>query len=132
MKTPPITITNQDLRRLSQIVTTYESDTTEQLDIELSRAEVVSEREVARDVVTMNSDVVYEDSATGAQRQVRIVYPKDANADRGWVSVLAPLGSALLGLRVGQAIDWKLPSGTRQLRVVDVPYQPEANGDFTL
>lgn len=132
MKTPPITITSRDLLRLSQIVTSYPTQTTEQLDIELARADVVSEREIGHDVVTMNSDVVYEDSATGAQRRVRIVYPKDANVDRGWVSILAPLGVALLGLRVGQAIDWQLPNGTRHLRVIDVPYQPEANGDFTL
>jgi regulator of nucleoside diphosphate kinase len=132
MKTPPITITTRDLQRLSQLITSHETSATEQLDIELARAEVVSEREVASDVVTMNSDVLYEDSTTGAQRQIRIVYPKDADADRGWVSILAPLGSALLGLRVGQTIDWQVPNGTRHLRVLGVPYQPEANGDFTL
>jgi len=60
------------------------------------------------------------------------VYPKDANADRGWVSVLAPLGSALLGLRVGQEIDWRMPGGVRRVRVLAVPYQPEAAGDLTL
>lgn len=132
MKTPPITITTQDLQRLSQLVASYEADTTERLDDELARADVVSQQEVPADVVTMNSDVVYEDAVTGAQRQIRIVYPKDADVDRGWVSILAPLGSALLGLRVGQSIDWQLPNGTRQLRIIDIPYQPEANGDFAL
>lgn len=132
MNTTAITLTNQDLQRLSQVVSNYDTNTTELLDMELARAEVVSQKEIARDVVTMNSDVVYEDSATGTQRQIRIVYPKDADADRGWVSILAPLGLALLGMRVGQTVDWELPSGTRQLRVVDVPYQPEAAGDYTL
>jgi regulator of nucleoside diphosphate kinase len=132
MNTTGITLTNQDLQRLSQVVSNYDTNTTELLDMELARAEVVSQKEIAQDVVTMNSDVVYEDSATGTQRQVRIVYPKDADADRGWVSILAPLGLALLGMRVGQTVNWELPSGTRQLRVVSVPYQPEAAGDYTL
>jgi regulator of nucleoside diphosphate kinase len=132
MNAPPITITDNDLQRLAQLIINYDAEKTEQLDAELARAEVVSQHEIGRDVVTMNSDVVYEDTATGAHRQVRIVYPKDADAERGWISVLAPLGSALLGLRVGQTIDWQVPSRTRHLRVVDVPYQPEANGDYTL
>lgn len=132
MNTPPITITDNDLQRLAQLIINYDAEKTEQLDAELARAEVVPQREIGRDVVTMNSDVVYEDTATGARRQVRIVYPKDADAERGWISILAPLGSALLGLRVGQTIDWQVPSRTRHLRVVDVPYQPEANGDYTL
>lgn len=129
---PPITITNQDLDRLTLLVRNYHSSLTEALDVELARAAVVAQTEIAGDVVTMNSDVVYEDSATGSRRQVRVVYPKDANPDRGWVSILAPLGSALLGLRVGQSIDWQLPSGKRELTVVEVPYQPEANGEFAL
>src|SRR5690606_11119984 len=115
MNTTAITLTNQDLQRLSQVVSNYDTNTTELLDMELARAEVVSQKEIARDVVTMNSDVVYEDLATGTHRQVRIVSPKDADADRGWVSILAPFGLVLLGMRVGQTVDLELPSGTRQL-----------------
>ncbi len=79
----------------------------------------------------MNSDVIYEDTASGAQRAVRLVYPKDA-AGHGRVSVLAPVGSALLGLRPGQQIDWPTPGRTHHLRVLAVPYQPERHGDFAL
>ncbi len=62
-----------------------------------------------------------------------LVYPKDADVDQGKVSVLAPVGSALLGLSVGQSIRWPLPGGTiRHLRVVSVTYQPEAAGDLDL
>jgi regulator of nucleoside diphosphate kinase len=80
----------------------------------------------------MNSEVVYEDHTSGARRTVRVVYPKDADSSRGWVSVLAPIGSALLGLRVGQQIVWNVPSGARRISVVEIRYQPEANGEFHL
>jgi regulator of nucleoside diphosphate kinase len=68
----------------------------------------------------MNSEVVYEDCETSATRTVRVVYPKDADAVQGRISVLAPIGSALLGLRVGQSITWRVPNGTKRLRVVEV------------
>lgn len=132
MNTSPITITDIDLQRLARLITNQDSEAADVLDAELARAEVVLQRDVADDVVTMNSEVLYEDLANGARRQVRVVYPKDADPDRGWVSVLAPLGSALLGLRVGQTIDWHMPNGVRRLLILGVPYQPEANGDFTL
>ncbi|MCC6521406.1 MAG: nucleoside diphosphate kinase regulator [Polyangiaceae bacterium] len=125
-------VTAQDLERLQSLVASQSGPAAEQLDAELARARVVLPQEVGSDVVTMNSDVVYEDLASGVQRRVRVVYPQHADAARGWVSVLAPLGSALLGLRVGQDIEWRMPGGTRQVRVVAVPYQPEASGDLAL
>ncbi len=132
MNTPPITVTDIDLQRLARLITNQDSEAADVLDAELARADVVPQNEIAGDVVTLNSEVSYEDLATGLRRQVRIVYPQEADPDRGWVSVLAPLGSALLGLRVGQTIDWHMPNGVRRLLIVAVPYQPEANGDFTL
>lgn len=129
---PNITVTSLDLERLEQLICNCDAEVVERLDAELARAEVVSQREIAEDVVTMNSEVVYEDTSSGVQRTVRIVYPKDADAERGRISVLAPLGSALLGLRVGQTIDWRMPNGKRRVRVVAVPYQPEASGDYEL
>lgn len=130
--TPDIVVTSQDLQRLQALIRSSGSDAVERLDEELARARVVAPREVPFDVVTMNSDVVYEDAASGAQRSVRLVYPDAVDATRGWISILSPLGAALLGLRVGQEVDWRLPQGTRRVRVVDVPYQPEASGDYTL
>jgi len=130
--TPNIVVTSEDLARLNALITRSATPGVERLDEELSRAQVVSPREIGSDVITMNSDVTFEDSTTGAQRNVRVVYPEDADAARGWVSVLSPLGSALLGLRVGQEFDWLLPHGKRRVRVVGVPYQPEASGDFAL
>lgn len=131
--TTNIIITDRDLQRLLSLLDhTSSSATAESLDAELQRATVVPQQEVPADVVTMNSDLVYEDLRSGTRRTVRVVFPKDADASKGWVSVLAPIGSALLGLKVGQEIEWKLPTGVRRVRVVEIRYQPEAAGDFDL
>jgi regulator of nucleoside diphosphate kinase len=131
-KAPDIIVTTQDFERLQRLVACTSSSAAERLDAELARARLVAQTDVPADVVTMNSDVIYEDAASGERRSVRLVYPKDAEAARGWVSVLAPVGSALLGLRQGQTIDWRVPRGTRRLRVLAVPYQPESHGHFAL
>jgi regulator of nucleoside diphosphate kinase len=129
-KTDHIIVTDRDLERLLPMVIGMPLAAT--LEDELDRAVVVEQRAVPPDVVTMNSQIVYEDCATGARRDVELVYPGDSDAARGRVSVMAPVGSALLGLRVGQQIEWKLPTGTRCMRVVEVRYQPEAEGHFHL
>ena len=127
-----IIITNIDRQRLLPVLDVHDTAASEMLETELHRATIVDQRAIPADVVTMNSEVTYEDCATSARRTVRIVYPKDANVVHGRVSVLAPIGSALLGLRVGQTIDWALPSGTKRIRVLEIAYQPEASGDFNL
>ena len=105
----------------------------ELLDGELSRARVVPPAEVPPDVVTMNSRLRYVNHATGGSRTVTLVYPSEANFEAGRLSILTPVGCALLGLAVGQAIDWTMPN--RQLRkfvVEELLYQPEAAGDLRL
>jgi regulator of nucleoside diphosphate kinase len=129
---PHLIVTDADVERLLPVFEQHDTAASELLESELHRAVIVPQREIPPDVVTMNSEVVYEDCATRAARTVRVVYPKDADAASGRVSVLAPIGSALLGLRVGQEIEWNVPSGARRIRVVAVPYQPEAAGDFAL
>jgi regulator of nucleoside diphosphate kinase len=100
----------------------------EGLVAELQRADVVDGRDVPPDVVTMNSRVIYEDTTTRNVAEVTIVFPQDADASHGKVSVLAPVGTALLGLTEGDSIVWPFPDGTsRCLRVVAVTFQPEAN-----
>lgn len=97
---------------------------------ELERAEIVDPADVPRDLVTMNSVVRFVDEESGAESEVALVFPGHADAEKNRISVLAPIGSALLGLSVGDAIDWPLPGArTRRLRVVAVTYQPEAAGD---
>ena len=125
-------ITNIDRDRLLPVLDQHDSEAAESLDAEIHRAVIVEQRAIPADVVTMNTEVVYEDAATGARRTVRVVYPKDADATAGRVSVLAPIGTALLGLRAGQAIAWQTPGGMREIRIVEVRYQPEAAGDFGL
>lgn len=98
---------------------------------ELDRAEVLPPERIPGDVVTMNSTVECIDELSGERHQLTLVYPNDANVEKQRVSVLAPVGSALLGLSVGQRIDWQAPDGRHlRLRVTGIGYQPEANGDF--
>jgi regulator of nucleoside diphosphate kinase len=98
------------------------------LEAELKNAVVVDSRRVPSDVVTMHSRVQFEDETTGECREVTIVYPQQADASRALISVLAPTGTALLGLAVGQSIVWPFPDGaTRRLRVLKLVYQPEAD-----
>jgi regulator of nucleoside diphosphate kinase len=121
-------ITARDLARLRHVIDLHDTPTAEQLDSDLQRATVVSEGEVPPTVVTMNSEVAYEDCRTGERRIVRIVFPNEADAGRGKISVMAPIGSALIGLSVGQETEWRVPGGRKRIRVVEIRYQPEASG----
>ena len=126
-ETPQIYLTQGDLDRLLALVETRSGEHIDRLEGELLRARIVPPEEIPHDLVTMNSRVVFENETTGERREVTLVYPGKADIDAGRISVLVPVGTALLGLRVGQAIDWKLPSGeTQRFRIVDVPYQPES------
>ena len=116
-----ITITDLDLARLGHL------RDAPALAPELERAEIVPFTAVPSNVVTMNSKVAFEDQTTGEFRIVTIVYPQDADPTEGKISVIAPVGSALLGLSVGQSIEWCFPDGRpRTLRVIELLYQPEA------
>ena len=130
---PPIIVSELDLKRLERLL---ESDAytrlpgIEALQSELDRATVVAPAEVPPEVVTMNSTVHFIDDSTGSQFRLTLVYP-DVGGTSETVSVLAPIGSALLGLSVGQSIFWQVPGGRKlQLRVLEVVRQPEAMGEF--
>jgi len=98
------------------------------LAAELKRAVVVDSRCVAANIVRMNSRIRFEDQNTGERREVTIVFPHEANASTGSISVLTPVGTALLGLTVGQPVEWPFPDGTRhRLRVLKILSQPEAD-----
>jgi regulator of nucleoside diphosphate kinase len=97
---------------------------------EIERAEVVEPDAVPNDLVTMNSVVRFVDEESGRESEVALVFPGNAAVENHRISVLAPVGSALLGLSVGDSIDWPLPNDrSRRLRVLAVTYQPEAAGD---
>ncbi|MBM7118354.1 nucleoside diphosphate kinase regulator [Archangium primigenium] len=127
---PRIVVTTTDMERLRTLVDTTSGDVAEALDAELLRAEVVEARELPPDVVTMNSRVVYRDEETRESREVTLSYPQDASLEQGRISVLAPVGAALLGLSVGQEIEWQQPGGkSKRLRILSVTYQPQAAGE---
>lgn len=124
---PQIYLTQNDLDQLLKLVESQPGKRFEKLESELVRANVVSREKIPRDVVTMNSRVVFENETTRERREITLVYPGGADIDAGRISVLVPVGTALLGLRAGQSIDWELPGGEKQrFRIVEVPFQPEA------
>lgn len=132
-----IQVTDADYQRLSALIDarldTRDHEAAEALAEELERAEVVPAERISSDVVTMNSRVVFEDRQTGERREVSLVYPQESDVGRARVSVLAPIGTALLGLAVGQTIEWPLPGGQlKRLRIVEVVYQPEEAGHLHL
>lgn len=132
---PPIVITQLDnsrLRRLLSAPGVRNSDAADALEDELDRAEVVDSTALPTDVVSMNSTVHLQECHSGREFELTVVYPEDAG-EAGRVSVLAPIGSALLGLAVGSEIEWPLPdSRTARIRVLGLRYQPEAAGDVDL
>jgi regulator of nucleoside diphosphate kinase len=132
MRDTGLIVTDTDLERLQPVLDQHDSPLAESLDAELRRATIVPQREVPPDVVTMNSELVYEDVESGAKRVVRLVFPNEADAAAGKISVLAPIGAALLGLHVGQEIEWRVPAGVRRIRVAELRYQPEAAGHVSL
>jgi regulator of nucleoside diphosphate kinase len=92
---------------------------------EVEAAQVVPCSEIPSDVVTMHSRVRIVDLRTGEQRVFQVVYPRDANFAENKISVLAPIGTALLGYPAGTEITWAVPSGTRRLRIEAVEQQPQ-------
>jgi regulator of nucleoside diphosphate kinase len=130
---PPITVTTLDLERIEELL---DSDASRRLPgvaalkYELERANVIEPHEVPPGLVTMNSTVLCRDESMMSEYELTLVYPNAANQPNR-VSILAPVGSALLGLSVGQEISWQVPGGrTLQLRVLEVRYQPEAQSEF--
>lgn len=133
-----IFITEFDLTRLEELldkVSTEESRDSKhlkELEDELLRAEVVEPRDIPADVITMNSQVCLKDLDSGEELLYTLVFPGDARLEENRISILAPVGTALLGYRVGDTIKWKVPGGMRKLKVKKILYQPEAAGDFHL
>jgi regulator of nucleoside diphosphate kinase len=128
---PRIVLSRFDHKRLDQLLEKLgPRPELDALREELERAEIVEPEAVPNDLVTMNSTVRFTDEETGKESEITLVFPGSADVDRKRISVFAPLGSALLGLSIGDSIDWPVPNGrARRLRVVGITYQPEAAGD---
>ncbi len=130
-------MTELDLSRLRDVLQARTSagrdrDHLDSLEQELDRAHVVDASAIPRDVVTMNSQVRIEDVDSGLENVYTLVFPSDASIPEKKISILAPIGTALLGTRVGTTVDWPVPAGRRTVRIKDVLYQPEAAGDYHL
>jgi regulator of nucleoside diphosphate kinase len=96
----------------------------------LEKAYVVAPAEIPADVVTMNSEVAVRDLDSGQEMAFTLVFPSEADVEQRKISILAPVGTAVLGYRVGDIIEWKVPARVRNLKIKRVLYQPEAAGDF--
>lgn len=133
-----IHITSQDMDRLRKLLSNsrdpfgMDRPYLATLQAELDRAKVVQPRGIEPDVVTMNSTVRVRDCDGSRTMVFTLVFPEHANPETDHVSVIAPLGAALLGYRVGDRISFKVPAGTRTCEIVAVVYQPEAAGDLHL
>src|SRR5512136_2343242 len=138
MSGKPIRVTVFDLERLKKLLvdaqrTSYRNSIyLTQLQAELERAEVVESDKVPNGVVTMNSRVCLVDLDTEEEEVYSVVFPDKANAGRGRISVLAPIGTAMLGYELGDVFEWEVPAGKRRLKVQRILYQPEAAGDYHL
>lgn len=130
----PITLSRLDVERIEKLLDApalRDSPTAAKLRAEFDRADIVEPADMPHDVVSMNSSADCVDESNGKHYTLTLTYPKEADADAGRISVLAPVGSALLGLRVGQSIDWPGQGGrTLKLKVTAIHYQPEAAGDL--
>lgn len=131
MNTQTIVITERDMDRLQLLIDSArlqwrDQSLLDRLEGELIRAKVVSPKRIPADVVTMNSKVRVTDLDTGKESTYQVVFPRDANTSKNMISVLAPIGTALLGFSVGSEIEWDTPGGIRRLRIDAIDYQPEA------
>ncbi len=132
MRAKNIIITEPDydrLRRLIESSKQFRQRDAEHLDAleqELDRATVVRAGEVPHHTVTMNSRVRVRDLNDGREMTYQIVFPCNADVAKNRISVLAPIGTGLLGYSAGTTVEWQVPSGMRRLRILQVEYQPEA------
>lgn len=136
MSRPTIIINDLDAERIDMLLEqpAYAGlPIADALNAELDRAQMCSPETMPNDVVTMNSRVKFRNLSDGEVRVRTLVYPAKMTDSNTQLSVMAPVGAALTGLRVGDTIHWELPGGTStHLEVLELEYQPEAAGDYLL
>lgn len=135
-KKPEITISRLDAERLEKLLDSMGGKRfpgVDELEDEIARAHVVEPKQVPPTVVTMNSSVRFKVESSDAEFSLTLVYPKDADGSSDKISILAPVGSALLGLKEGDEISWPAPGGkATRVKIIEVTYQPERSGDMGL
>jgi regulator of nucleoside diphosphate kinase len=129
---PERTLTQLDYLRLTRLASQSRPTIDEAIEALLENCETVPSRSVRATTVTMYTQLLVKDLASGELDKVTLCYPDDAEPKEGFISVLAPLGASLLGLSVGDVARWRTPLGQeRMARVVEILFQPEASGDYT-
>ncbi len=103
-----------------------------ELEKEVKRAVVLPSESIPADAITMNSKALLKDMDSGEEEVYTLVYPEDADLEDNRISILAPIGTAILGFREGDIFEWEVPAGPVRLRVEKILYQPEKAGDFDL
>ncbi|WNO08009.1 nucleoside diphosphate kinase regulator [Teredinibacter sp. KSP-S5-2] len=135
-KRPEIVISSLDLDRIYELLDSLPANSfagKDDLITELERAKVVDPQEMPATVVTMNSTVHFVIESTKKEFKLTLVYPKDIDSSGTKISILAPVGSALLGLSQGDQIEWPKPGGgLLNVKIKEVTFQPERAGDFHL
>jgi len=137
MKNRKISITKFDFDRLKELLAVANDfDRTRSdlkaLAVELDSGRLVDSREVAATVITMNSRLRICDLETKEEEEYTLVFPADADFEAGRISVLSPIGTALLGYSEGDTVEWTVPAGRRRMKIEKILYQPEAAGNFHL
>jgi regulator of nucleoside diphosphate kinase len=135
MNQPSIFITTKDVEKLRDLIrdayhTEYRgSDYLKKLAVEIEKASAVQPDQIPADVITLNSTARLVDQKTSEEMLYTLVFPEEANISQGKISILAPIGTAMLGYKVGDIFEWDTPGGKRIIRVKEILYQPEASGD---
>jgi len=135
MKGRVIYITQHDMERLRALIEIYNGKDAvylERLEEELDSARIVEPKNIPYDVITMNSVVRIKDLDTGEEKTFAIVFPGKTDATEKAISILAPVGTALIGYREGDTIEWEVPAGTKRFQVIEIIYQPERVGNYEL
>jgi regulator of nucleoside diphosphate kinase len=134
-----IYVTEADLNRLQALIAGMRNhgsnkvrEHLDRLENELDQAEIVAPQSIPKDVITMRSRVRLQDIDSGQEMVYSLVFPNEANLGQGKISVLAPIGTAIIGYQVGDTIEWEVPAGLKRLRVEEILYQPEGAGDYHL
>lgn len=135
MNQPSIYITTQDAEKLRKLMreayhSDYRgSDYLKKLAGEIEKASVVQPDQIPSNVITLNSTARLVDQQTNEEMIYTLVFPEDADPSQGKISILAPIGTAMLGYKTGDTFEWDTPGGKRIIRVQEILYQPEASGD---
>jgi len=133
-----IYITTIDMQRLTELIEVAsrfakkDEKYLRDLEGELARSKVVKSQDIPSNVITMNSKIRLQNIDTQKEIIYQLVFPGKANTDQGKISILAPIGTALLGYKVGDIVQWEVPAGLIKLEVKGILYQPEAAGEYFL